>query len=352
MEANSLEFSFLSIFLFISFFITLCINKYLTKKGSILSDSDFLKPQAFHSIDTPRSGGLAAIVSLLIFFVSQYYFFETFMYDYFIISISLFFIGFFDDIKVNFSPVIRLSLMVFILSICIYYFSINLVSVDLLFLNIWLSNKFFNLIFILLCFLFIINGANLIDGFNGLLGIHILIINFILLAINLNTAGLDFLIFLMAQIIILIIFLLFNFPKAKLFLGDGGSYLFGSLTVLNVINTNNVNYKISSFFFCAILFYLFFEVFFSFFRKLSFKRSPLQPDANHLHMLTYRWLKKLNKFENCNHLNSLLINLVYTVLILPAIYFSDNGIFCRYWFFFLLFLYIYVYIKLYNSFQN
>ena len=27
------------------------------------------------------------------------------------------------------------------------------------------------------------------------------------------------------------IFLLFNFPKAKMFLGDSGSYLFGSLTV-------------------------------------------------------------------------------------------------------------------------
>ena len=352
METNSLEFSFLSIFFFISFFITLFVNKYFSKKGNILTDNDFLKPQAFHSVETPRSGGLAAISSLIIFFVSQYYFFEIFMFDYFIISLSLFVIGFFDDIKINFSPVKRLVLMIFILSICIYYFSINLVSVDLLFLNIWLSNKLFNLIFILLCFLFIINGANLIDGFNGLLGIHILIINFILLSINLNTAELNFLLFLMAQIIILIIFLLFNFPKAKLFLGDGGSYLFGSLTVLNIINTNNVNYKISSFFFCVILFYLFFEVFFSFFRKLAFKRSPLRPDGNHLHMLTFRWLKKFNKFKNCNYLNSLLINLVYILLILPAMYFNDNGIFCRYWFFFLLSLYIYMYIKLYNSFQN
>jgi UDP-N-acetylmuramyl pentapeptide phosphotransferase/UDP-N-acetylglucosamine-1-phosphate transferase len=32
------------------------------------------------------------------------------------------------------------------------------------------------LIFISLCFLFVINGANLIDGYNGLLGFHSLII--------------------------------------------------------------------------------------------------------------------------------------------------------------------------------
>ena len=37
---------------------------------------------------------------------------------------------------------------------------------------------------------------------------------------------------LIAQIIILLSFLLFNFPKAKIFLGDSGSYLIGSLVAL------------------------------------------------------------------------------------------------------------------------
>ena len=40
--------------------------------------------------------------------------------------------------------------------------------------------------FVLLCFLFVINGANLIDGFNGLLTINFLIINLILTYININ----------------------------------------------------------------------------------------------------------------------------------------------------------------------
>ena len=37
-----------------------------------------------------------------------------------------------------------------------------------------------------------------------------------------------------AQIVILVSFLLFNFPKATMFLGDSGSYLFGSLIALNM----------------------------------------------------------------------------------------------------------------------
>ena len=61
--------------------------------------------------------------------------------------------------------------------ISINIFHINISNVDLIFLNVWLENKVFFTIFILLCFLFIINGANLIDGFNGLLTINLIIIN-------------------------------------------------------------------------------------------------------------------------------------------------------------------------------
>ena len=118
------------------------------------------------------------------------------------------------------------------------------------------------------------------------------------------------------MIITLFCFLIFNFPKALIFLGDGGSYLFGSLTVLNVIKTNNLNPEISSFFFCILLFYLFFEIFFSFFCLFYLKKSPLKPDKNHLHMLSYRWLGGKAKFNNCNYLNSLAINFVYLFYLL------------------------------------
>ena len=87
-----------------------------------------------------------------------------------------------------------------------------------------------------------------------------------------NNQNLEFSILLISQIIILLSFLLFNFPSAKIFLGDSGAYVFGALTGLNTIITNNLNPNISSFFFCTLLFYLFFEVFFSFFRKTLSKK--------------------------------------------------------------------------------
>ena len=64
-----------------------------------------------------------------------------------------------------------------------------------------------------------------------------------------SNQNLEFSVLIISQIIILLSFLLFNFPNAKIFLGDSGAYTMGSLTSLNVIITNNLNPKISSFFF-------------------------------------------------------------------------------------------------------
>ena len=348
MYGDSLLLSFLSVFSLITFFVVLITQKIFHKIDSILIDQDFEKPQAFHKEPVARSGGIASIVSLAIFFMMYYFFFNEVLLDYLILSIFLFSLGFLDDIKFNIKPNIRLFLMIGILSFLIFLLSINLDSVDLIFLNVWLSNKLFHTIFILLCFLFIINGANLVDGFNGLLSIHLLFINLILLFVNLDENQNHVTSIIAAQTVILLCFLLFNFPKAKMFLGDSGSYLFGTLTVLNIIKTNNMNLEISSFFFCILLFYLFFEVFFSFFRKIYLKKSPLKPDENHLHMLSFRWLENLQKFKDCNYLNSVIINVVYISLVLPGIFFRDNGIFCRYWFFLLIAFYILFYSRLYS----
>ena len=349
MQTESVALSFLSIITLTSFFVILVIQKFFSKiENEVLLDKDFDKPQAFHKEAVARSGGLASIISLIIFFVIYYFLFQKVLIDYLIISSALFLIGFLDDIKFRINPNSRLILMIIILSLSIIYFPINIDKTHLGFLDIWLENKIFHSMFILLCFLFIINGANLVDGFNGLLTIHLIVINCILLFININSGETDFAMLLTGQIIILACFLLFNFPKAKMFLGDGGSYLFGSLVALNIIKTNNLNPEISSFFFCILLFYLFFEVFFSFFRKLYLKKSPLKPDNNHLHMLLYNYLEKTKKFADCNYLNSIFINVIYFSLILPSLYFKGSGLICRYWFFFLLILYISFYFRLYS----
>ena len=353
MQTDSVELSFLSIFAFITFFIFLIISKYSYKlnKG-ILLDEDFLKPQAFHNEAISRSGGIASIISLFVFFGIYYLLFSKILYEYIFLCTSLFLVGYLDDIKMKVSPNTRLIMMIVFLIILIIFLPIEIKYIDLVFLNSWLDNKIFSTIFILLCFLFIINGANLIDGFNGLLTINLIIINSVLLFINLSNNQFELSFFLTAQLIILISFLLFNFPRAKMFLGDSGSYLFGSLVALNIIATNNLNSHISSFFFCILLFYLFFEVFFSFIRKVYQKKSPVLPDNRHLHMLAFIKISEIFGADKGNYINSIIINFIFFILILPGIYFADNSLICKYWFFSLILIYTLVYVRLYRLTKN
>jgi UDP-N-acetylmuramyl pentapeptide phosphotransferase/UDP-N-acetylglucosamine-1-phosphate transferase len=353
MESESLEFSFLSIYTLITFFIFLIVSKYSYKiNNGILLDQDFSKPQAFHLLAISRSGGIAGIISLNIFFIIYDLMFSQVLYEYIFVTNLMFLVGFLDDIKIKISPSKRLILMIFFLIILINFVPIKILNIDIPFLISLLQNNIFSSIFILLCFLFIINGANLIDGFNGLLAINLIIINTILIYVNTTSGNDEFSFFITAQLIILLIFLLFNFPKAKIFLGDSGSYLMGSLVALNTIITNNLNPNYSSFFFCVLLFYLFFEVFFSFLRKVIQKKSPVHPDNEHLHMLTFKRISLKFGQNKGNYINSIIINFIYLILVLPALIFAKDPVISRYWFFSLLTIYVLVYSRLYHLTKN
>ena len=175
MGTESIEASFLSIFALISFFIFLIVSKYSHKiRDGALLDKDFLKPQAFHDAPITRSGGVAAIISLSVFFVIYYLLYSKILYNYIFISYSMFLVGFLDDLKIDVKPFARLVIMVLLLFLLIYNLPIKIFNIEIPFLIPFMSSHILSSMFVLLCFLFVINGANLIDGFNGLLTINLI----------------------------------------------------------------------------------------------------------------------------------------------------------------------------------
>ena len=62
-------------------------------------DNDFEKPQAFHSEPVSRSGGLASIISLFIFFYFYYLLYSEILFNYLFIATGIFLIGSLDDFK-------------------------------------------------------------------------------------------------------------------------------------------------------------------------------------------------------------------------------------------------------------
>jgi len=328
--------------LFYKYFLIL-LYKY---KPKLLIDDQFEKPQAFHEYPISVAGGSCIYLSFLIAYFSFVFFKNTIFFDYFSFCTIFFFLGFVDDIKININPTIRLIFMIILLILLVKYNNLYIEKTGIEILNNWItSSKIFSLIFICLCFLFVINGANLIDGYNGLLTIHSLIILLNFLLINYLNSNNDLVNLLFFSIVIFLVFLLFNFPKAKIFLGDGGSYFLGAFVALSAIKTSIANPTISPFYFCIMLFYLFFEVFFSFLRKLIKERnSPIRPDKKHLHMLLYKLLlKKYDDKAKSNYYVSIIINLIYLLFIIPAAAMMQNGTFCKYYSILLFFVYIFSY---------
>ena len=350
MPLDKIVLFFLPIFILINFFFIKYLPKFFLAR---VKDAEFSKPQSFHDISTPRIGGLLILFLSTIFIIfNLLYVKDIFFFKFIIFSVPYFFLGFLADLRVQIKPHIRLFFIVVISLLLVSYFEIKILSSQIGSLDNLLNNReIFSIIFVCLCIAFICNGSNFIDGFNGLLIIHSIIIFTILYFVNVLNSNIDYinnLIFFLITICISVLF--FNFPKAKIFLGDGGSYLLGVMIALTVIETSNLNKMISPFFFAGILFYLFFEVFFSFFRKFFFNRlSPLKPDKSHLHMLFFKKLNyKFNNLEKSNYFTGLIINIIYFILILPLLFGYKNMVFCKIYFFLLLIIYSLLYIYLYQ----
>ena len=315
-------------------------------------DNNYTKLQSFHKKPVLRIGGPV----IFLFFLLSLFFFEktNFINSLIFIGTLFFIIGLFDDLKISFRPELRLILMVFLSIVLIYLLNIKILNTQFSFLNKLINNyKIISILLICLCLLFIVNGSNFIDGFNGLFIIHFLIILLILFFVNHKIISFELKEIIINLVLLSFSFLLFNFPKSRFFLGDSGVYFLGSLLSLIVIEISNINKFVPPFFFACLLFYLFFEVFFSFFRKIIQKKNPLKPDRKHLHMLIFMILENNFKLKkHSNYLTALVVNIWYLIVIFPLIFFFENQIFCKLYFYLLITFYLLAYYILNKRFKN
>jgi UDP-N-acetylmuramyl pentapeptide phosphotransferase/UDP-N-acetylglucosamine-1-phosphate transferase len=138
------------------------------------------------------------------------------------------------------------------------------------------------------------NIINLIDGFDGLAGgLGIFLATTLgIVAIYNEQLPVAWYAFSMAGA--LLGFLIFNFPPAKIFLGDGGAYLIGfllaELSVLLLVRNSGVS-PMFPLLLCA---YPIFETIFTMYRRKFVRGVPTAaPDGIHLHTLIHRRVMRL-----------------------------------------------------------
>jgi hypothetical protein len=126
-------------------------------------------------------------------------------------------------------------------------------------------------------------------------------------------------------ILLLTIFLL-NLVN-QLYLGDSGSYLLGFSFAIFLISIYNWNQHISPFFIVLLLWYPSYENLFSIFRKNVLKRSPMYPDAKHMHQLVFFYIKKKYDLDIllANILTGQIINFYNLIVFLVSLNFINNS---------------------------
>ncbi|SMF79394.1 Glycosyl transferase family 4 [Candidatus Pelagibacter sp. HIMB1321] len=245
------------------FIILIAINILILKKYDSLAQKINLydypdKKLKTHKFKVPLLGGVILLINffLIIFYILI---FDTEILEFKIskrscfsiifMMMTFFLLGFFDD-KYQIKPEKKFFLSIFI-SLMVLSLDKNLLINELKFTFykdiIFLEN--FNYIFSTFCIIILINALNFYDGINGQ-SIIFFITNFVYLSIFSHISIIYILI-----VLILLLNLYLNL-RNKLFMGDNGIYLFGSILIISIIYEYNyfqsINYADQIFFMLII----------------------------------------------------------------------------------------------------
>ncbi|RUM72139.1 MAG: undecaprenyl/decaprenyl-phosphate alpha-N-acetylglucosaminyl 1-phosphate transferase [Sulfurovum sp.] len=326
----------LKLFLYAFFiaFITLLVVIYFTHKYHLFIDNNEEdKPQNFHTNSTPRAGGIGILFGLvpLAFIPLGLEFIPSILFA--------FLSGIFEDFHNSLSPKLRLLLQ-FIAA----FMGVWLTDAVVTYLGVGITLPYWlGAVFTLFAIVGMMNAINIIDGFNGLASgvILFILISFAVISYEQNNHD----IFSMVTVVFgaTFGFFILNFPKGKIFLGDGGAYMLGFIVAMIGIFLASKYESVSPWYVLAIFIYPVWEVLFSIIRKLSIGLSPMQPDSYHLHMLIYRQITKNNPLTSVfiwvSILPSMLLSTYYANSSIYNIFIAFGFICCY------LILYYYLYKK-------
>lgn len=278
----------------ISFGMTLLIVRSGKRLTQFSLDHDVSGPQKFHARPVPRVGGVGIWLGLLgatlVLFVADRPTAELSALVLFC-GAPAFAAGLVEDLTKQVTPVLRLLatalsavLAVLLLGASIKYTSIPGLDYVVMFpIGAALLTVF--------AVAGIANAVNIIDGFNGLASMCVVImlaaIAYVAFQVGDELIGA----LALAGIGAVLGFFVWNFPSGLIFLGDGGAYFLGfyvaEMSILLLVR----NPEVSPLFPLLVCIYPVFETLFSIYRR-RFIRSvpPSLPDGIHLHSLVYRRL--------------------------------------------------------------
>jgi UDP-GlcNAc:undecaprenyl-phosphate/decaprenyl-phosphate GlcNAc-1-phosphate transferase len=249
--------------------------------------------QRIHLNETPRLGGFIFILSLVSFVAFSNINESIQLFKLILIClIPIIVIGIKEDLFHNVEPAIRLLALLFVGWLFRAQFTGPLpVLADIPLIGKLLLLQGGISIFYILSMTAVANGMNLIDGVNGLCGAVALSILGALLFLSYKTSDVVMLSTIFSVILILMPFLIFNYPYGKIFLGDLGAYSLGLIISMLTIILFGRHPEISPWGAVLILVYPVTEVVFSLLRRMLNGVSIYHADTLHLHLKLFHFFR-------------------------------------------------------------
>lgn len=273
---------------------TLLIMRASLRHGRLLADHDLDGPQKFHARVVPRVGGagvMAAVVTgaLIAQFTESSVARELWLLI--VCSLPAFLAGITEDLTKSVSPRRRLFATAISAGLALWLLDAAINRTDIPGLDLLVGWLPFSALLTIFVITGVANSINIIDGFNGLASMCVLMMLLALayVAFQVN----DTFIFTAALITAgaVLGFFVWNFPAGLIFLGDGGAYLLGFVIGELSILLVHRNASVSPIFPLLLCAYPIIETVFTIYRrKLVRGVATAQPDGIHLHTLIHRRL--------------------------------------------------------------
>jgi len=255
-------------------------------------------PQKIHSVPVPRIGGVMIFIG---FGGGVAYACLSARLEWtqgaliVLCSLPAFAGGFFEDITKHGGVLVRLFATFLAAGLAFWLLGARLDRLDFPAADPWLALAPVSLVFTMFAAGGVSQSINIIDGLNGLA----VFVCFVILA------AMGYVAWRVGDALVLSIclaacgailgFFVWNFPRGRIFCGDGGAYFIGFIVAEVSVLLVHRQARVSAWFPLLLAAYPVWETLFSIYRRrLLSRRAAMRPDALHLHSLVYRWITCLS----------------------------------------------------------
>ena len=277
-----------------------CFIVFKTKKLHInYTNNSFDSPQRIHDREIPRIGGLCLVLGMLAQNLFISYDNSNLFFQIFLCTIPAFFSGFLEDVTNKIDPFLRLFACLLTSILFVLLTQTYITTVGMPYVDHYLTLHYIAFLITVLSIVTLTQSINIIDGLNGLaIGTSIIILASILI-ISKNCGDIVLTQYSILTLGLIIPLFIFNFPNAKIFLGDGGAYFLGTILACYVILLSERNDAVSPFCILLIIIFPVYELIRSLIRRIFNKdNSPFSPDSKHFHSLIFKYLKNFSSFNH------------------------------------------------------